>query len=213
MSCGGGKKEEISMKPETTSISGDLSDCYEVVDEDCIVKLKDGKLESFATWRIKIRRTDNPLPFDEGVEVLPYGTFCTDGSTYYNAGFGLEIMDEDNYTLDEFKATAGGLQGVYSSEDIKQALKLKAGEECTIRWSVNEKLLETESPLTFRISSAYDIVEGSGRSSSRTSSSDDYDIDDAIDDYNKVLDATNKALDASKKAVEASRDIMDAFDD
>ena len=63
------KKTQISMKPETTTISGDLSECFEIVDQECIVKLdKKGGIEPFATWSVKLRRTDKPFPFADDID-------------------------------------------------------------------------------------------------------------------------------------------------
>ena len=42
MSCGGGDKEdttEVTIKPKSTSIKGDLGDYFEVVDKDYIIKV------------------------------------------------------------------------------------------------------------------------------------------------------------------------------
>ena len=162
LSCGGGKKnkkEKISMTPITTEVSGALSDCFEVVDEECIVKLNGNEL--FPTWRIKLRRTDAPLPFEEGLDVESYGTTRTDGKNYYHVGFGIEIVDEDEYTVRESKATTGGMGGPYSSDDVTELLKLKPGEEGSIRWSVGSES-DATSALKFRITSAYALVKGGG---------------------------------------------------
>ena len=215
--CGEKKKDKITMTPITTEVSGALSKCYEVVDEECIVKL-DGN-ELFPVWRIKLLRTDAPLPFEAGIDIEPYGTFYTDGRSYYHAGFGIEIVDEEDYTITESKATTGGTGGVYSSDDVKEILKLKPGEVGTIRWSVkNEK--ESTSALKFRISSAYDLVKGDGNTSSSSSSSyssdDDDDID--LDDLDDAIEASKKAMKAASKAAKATnnkdvKEAMDAYND
>ena len=153
------KKSNISMKPETTKISGDLAECFEVVDEGVDVKLKDGKLELFeSVWRVKVRRTDAPLPFEEGVLLEEYGSYRTDGQAYYLVGFGLRIEGADGDVVQENKATEGGLGGPYSHDDVEGLLKLKPGEVGEIRWSVDDKCLDAEEPLKFKISSAYELV-------------------------------------------------------
>ena len=129
LSCSDGKKDKITMTPITTEVSGALSDCFEVVDEETIVKL-DGN-ELFPVWRIKLRRTDAPLPFEAGIDIDPYGSYYTDGRSFYHAGFGIEIVDEDDYTVSESKATEGGVGGVYSSNDVREILKLKPGLCCS----------------------------------------------------------------------------------
>ena len=153
------KKSNISMKPETTKVSGDLAECFEVVDEGVDVKLKDGKLELFeSVWRVKVRRTDAPLPFEEGVLLEEYGSYRTDGQAYYLVGFGLRIEGADGDVVQENKATEGGLGGPYSHDDVGGLLKLKPGEVGEIRWSVDDKCLDAEEPLKFKISSAYELV-------------------------------------------------------
>ena len=173
------KKTQISMKPETTSITGDLSECFEVVDQECIVKLdKKGKIEWGSTWSVKIRRTDKPFPFADGIDVSAYGT--RGSSVEAHGGFGIEIVDENGTTVQKASATEGGLSGPYSSEDVEDLFKLKPGETGTIRWSVDDNVLNAKE-LKFTISSAFELCEKSGVSSN-DDDDDDYDDDDDDDD-------------------------------
>lgn len=170
------KKTQISMKPETTTISGDLSDCFEVVDQECIVKLdKKGKIEWGSTWSVKIRRTDKPFPFADGIDVSAYGTWGS--SVEAHGGFGIEIVDENGTTVQKTSATEGGLSGPYSHEDVEYLFKLKPGETGTIRWSVEDNALNAKE-LKFTISSAFELCEKSGDSSDNYSDDDDDDDDD-----------------------------------
>lgn len=206
VSCAPKKKTQIVMKPETTTISGDLSDCFEVVDQESVVKLKDGRLEPFATWSVKIRRTDNPLPFPEGVKPDPYGTFGSGVNAH--AGFGLEVVDENGSTIQKNAATQGGLGGAYSSEDVKGILRLKPGEEGTIRWTVDDKAIDAKE-IKFKISSAYELVEESTTST---------DKDDYSQAYKEAKDEYKKAYEEAKKEYEnayeqAQKELDDALDD
>ena len=191
-SCKSEKKEKLSMKPETTKISGDLSECFEVVDEDVVVKLKDGSTELGTVWRVKVRRTDAPLPFEDDMELEPYGTWRTDGTPYYNVGFGLRITGGDGDVVQENKATEGGLGGPYSSDDVKALLKLKPGEVGEIRWSVDDDCLGAEEPMKFTISTAFEESKGS---TSRSSSSFDDGDDDDDDDDDEVSSTTSSSTD------------------
>lgn len=221
VSCGPKKKTQIVMKPETTTISGDLSDCFEVVDQESVVKLKDGRLEPFATWSVKIRRTDNPLPFPEGVKPDPYGTFGSGVNAH--AGFGLEVVDENGTTIQKNAATQGGLGGAYSSEDVKGILRLKPGEEGTIRWTVDDKAIDAKE-IKFKISSAYELVEESTTSTDKDDDNDDYsqaykEAKDEFDNaYKEAKDEYKKAYEEAKKEYkdaykQAQKELDDALDD
>lgn len=178
------KKTQISMKPETTTISGDLSGCFEVVDQECIVKLdKKGNVEPFATWSVKLRRTEKPFPFADDIDVSAYGTWGA--SVEAHGGFGIEIVDENGTTVQKASATEGGLSGPYSSEDVEDLFKLKPGEIGTIRWRVDDNVLNAKE-LKFTISSAFELCE-----KSEVSSNDDDDDDDDDDDMASSKSSTN----------------------
>lgn len=180
-SCGGKKNseetEEIVLTPETTQIKGDLGDYFEVVEKEYTVTNDFGDMVS-----IEVKRTDTDYSFDlKGVE--PYGTYGK-GVTG-NAGFGIEILDEKGNVIEKVAATASGLGGMYSSDDMKEALKLKAGETGTVRWSFHFD--SDKKPAKFRLTSAYEEVDSSDWDSDSSSSSDDEssssDDDDDTDSY------------------------------
>ena len=215
VSCGD-KNDKLVMTPESTEISGDLSEYFEVVDQEYAVALKDGRLEPFATWSIKVRRTDDGVPFDENAQISAYGTTYLDGRNYCKVGFGLEIFDADNNSVDKISAKGTGLMGPYSSDDILDLFKLKAGEEGTIRWLVDDKLIDAKKPLKFKITSAYDEEEG-GLSTS-ISEDDDLNVDDIYDNAGKIMDKAykdaDKAMkDAQKDADKAMRDAQKQADE
>ncbi len=164
------KKSNISMKPETTKVSGDLANCFEVVDEEVVVKLKDGKLDDLeSVWRVKVKRTDAPLPFEEGMNFISYGGYSTI-TPYCLVGFGLRIEGADGDVVQENKATEGGMGGPYS-DDVEGLLKLKPGEVGEIRWSVDKKCMDAKEPLKFKVSSAYELVGDSEGSKAQANAS------------------------------------------
>lgn len=153
-SCGGKKSsdsEGIVLTPETTHIKGDLGDYFEVVDKEYTVSDQWGDLVS-----VEVKRTGVAYAFDlKGIE--PYGTFGQ-GVTGH-AGFGIEILDENGNVIDKSSASASGLSGMYSSDDMKDALKLKEGETCTVRWSFD--FGSENKPVKFRLTSSYEVDDSS----------------------------------------------------
>ena len=193
--CGGKKgseeKEEIVLTPETTHIKGDLGDYFEVVDKEYTITDDWGDMVS-----IEVKRTDADFSFDlKGVE--PYGTYGK-GVTG-NAGFGIEILDENGNVIEKVAATESGLGGMYSSDDMKEALKLKAGETGTVRWSFNFD--SDKKPAKFRLTSAYEEVDSSDWDSDSSSSDDDEssssdDDDDEADSYSSSSSSGSQNWDA-----------------
>ena len=173
-SCGGKKDsdEKIVLIPETTHIKGDLGDYFNVVDKEYTVTDGLGDLVT-----IEVERTDLDYSFDlKGVE--PYGT-SGKGITGH-AGFGIEIIDEDGNVIEKTAATASGLSGMYSSDDMKEALKLKAGETGTVRWSFHFD--SDKKPAKFRLTSSYEEVDSSNWDSDSSSSDDDDSLSTDDDD-------------------------------
>ena len=205
------KKSNISMKPETTKVSGDLANCFEVVDEEVVVKLKDGKLDDLeSVWRVKVKRTDAPLPFEEGMNFISYGGYSTI-TPYCLVGFGLRIEGADGDVVQENKATEGGMGGPYS-DDVEGLLKLKPGEVGEIRWSVDKKCMDAKEPLKFKVSSAYELVGDSGTSAYKGGSQtaggsqieDSGDVDELLDQFESTVNRLSKMdwLDDNYDAVE-----------
>lgn len=158
-SCGGKKEqvdESIVLTPETTHIKGDLGDYFEVVEKEYHVTENWGDMVS-----IEVKRTDVDYSFNlKGVE--PYGTYGQ--SVTGHAGFGIEILDENDNVIEKVAATGSGFGGMYSSDDMKEALKLRAGETGTVRWSFNFN--KEIKPVKFRLSSAFEETDNSGWDSS-----------------------------------------------
>lgn len=195
-SCSEKKEEKAVLTPETTHIKGDLADYFEVVDKEYTVTDDWGDMVS-----IEVKRTDVDYAFDlKGVE--PYGTYGQGVAAH--AGFGIEVLDEDGNVIEKTAATASGLGGMYSSDDMKEALKLKAGETGTVRWSFNFD--SDEKPAKFRLTSAYETVDSSSWDSDSTTSDDDDEsfLDD--DDDESSLDDDDDSDSHSSSSSKDSKD-------
>lgn len=146
VSCGGGSTGV--MTPQTTKISGDLGNEFEVVDKPA----KLSKTGIFNVWTIELKSLTDDHSGDYFVERVPVGTITADGYTHEHVGFGLETYDKDGNLVAKRSAAEGGMGGVYSSEDIMDLMRLKEGETGFIRWSSKDDE-ETLKGLTFKISS------------------------------------------------------------
>lgn len=154
-SCGSSSEDEesIVLTPATTNIKGYLGQFYDVVYKDYTIN------DDFLT--IEIERNDNELPFNiKGVK--PYG-YYGQGITAH-AGFGIEILNETGDVIEKKAATAS----MYYSDDIKEALNLRAGETGTIRWFIY--FHGDVKPAEFRLTSAYEEVEEEDDDDSNSSS-------------------------------------------
>lgn len=154
-SCGSSSEDEesIVLTPATTNIKGYLGQFYDVVYKDYTIN------DDILT--IEIERNDNELPFNiKGVK--PYG-YYGQGITAH-AGFGIEILNETGDVIEKKAATAS----MYYSDDIKEALNLRAGETGTIRWFIY--FHGDVKPAEFRLTSAYEEVEEEEDDDSNSSS-------------------------------------------
>ena len=187
LSCGNkkesGDSESITMKPLETEVSGDLRDCFKVVDRSYKVT---GDFERLIT--VELVREDGLLPYDEDLKIVSFSTIMS--SPHVQVGFGIEFLDEDENVLDKVSANEGGMAGSYSPDEAVALVKLESGEKGTIRFIVTDEALEATS---FRITSAYEEHEGSG-SGNYTSNidSDDSESDsDVDDDYSSSSGSTD----------------------
>jgi hypothetical protein len=64
----------------------------------------------------------------------------------------LKSRQQNNHTMK--KDNYSGLGGMYSSDDMKEALKLKADETGTVRWSFHFD--SDKKPAKFRLTSAFE---------------------------------------------------------
>lgn len=204
-SCGSSsedeEKEDMVLTPATTNVKGVLGQYFEVVYKDYTIKNR--------VLTVEIMRSDDEYAFDiKGVK--PYGYYGQGVKAH--AGLGIEILDEYGDVIDKKAASATGLSGMYSDDDMIEALHLGLGETGTVRWSFYFD--KDAKPAEFRLTSAYEVVEtsdsssddssssgyGYGYSSSSSygsssddddsdrSSSDDEDWDSLIDSYEEYVD-------------------------
>lgn len=181
MSCGGNKKaESLIATPETTEVKGALKGCYEVVQKDYTIK-ENGSWGYLIS--VELKRTDKELPFDPQ-KTTSFGV-SEDGKPT-QAGFGIELLDENGDVVEIKNANDGGLGGAYSSDDIDAALQLNSGETGIIRWTVDVE----NKPVLFRITSAVSTSNYSSSSTSESLIKDDSsnDWDSTLDEYEKYID-------------------------
>lgn len=153
LSCNNNSNKEISIKPKTTEIKGDLSDYFEVVDKEYKIPIKESSFEQQIA--VEIKRKDKDFPFDTD-KINPFGT---SGGEEYHVGFGIEFLGE-NGPVQINNATEGGLGGPYSDKDVSGLFLLKKSETGYIRWTVNK----TEGIKTFQITSALQKEDGTSLS-------------------------------------------------
>ena len=209
------KKKEISMTPETTKVSGDLSACFEVVDEPVKIALKNGKLDVYESfWTVKLRRTDAAFPFGDDCGIVSYGESSGSQSPYCRVGFGLKITDADGNIVQKIAATEDW--GGPNCDDVKDLFKLQPGEVGEIRWEVDRHCQDAKEPLKFTISSEYEMVEESDDNSwsgNYGSASEDVyvhhesgseDVDALLDQFENTINRLSKMnwLDDNYDAVE-----------
>lgn len=117
-------KSEIIVKPVETEVTGDLEDCFKVVDKE--YKATGDFGEGIIT--VEIERTNEELPFEiEGNTLLSFSEF---GPTeYIQVGFGIEFLDEDGNVLKKVSANGSGLSGSYDPDEAKSLVKLKPGKK------------------------------------------------------------------------------------
>lgn len=147
VSCGGGGSIGV-MTPQTTKISGELGNEFEVVDKPA--KLSKGGI--FNVWTIELKSLTDDHKGSTLGERVPVGTITADGYTHEHVGFGLETYDKDGNLVAKRSAAEGGMGGVFSSDDIEDLMRLKKGETGFIRWS-SKGDEETLKGMTFKISS------------------------------------------------------------
>ena len=189
-SCGGGKKE-ISIKPNSTSIKGDLSDFFEVVDGTYKLEKGEGKYDGFKI-KVQLKRNNTPLDFDP----KKLGTYNSDVRAYLYCD-----LLEDNGTPLIIGETLDG-----SVNEPKEIINLKTGETGWIEfsYSTSHKPNEFEKVKTFGINSEVkkpdETVSSSSSESNSTSEevssslSNTGDCDQFIKDYTAFVNSYVKLL-------------------
>ena len=154
-----------TLKPSSTTISGDLGEYFKVVDEPAYVDYDD-IYGSIVT--VKIEKIDELLNWMK--EFDPVG--CSGASVKGNYGFGIKIFDEKGNQIITINASESGLGGCYSTDDLKTVWKEGVGENNVVRWSI-EELDGKSGEYTFTITSYIEENTSSGISSSDNDSSTD----------------------------------------
>ena len=200
-----------TLKPSSTTISGDLGEYFKVVDEPAYVDY-DNIFGPIVT--VKIEKIDELLNWME--EFDPVG--CSGASVKGNYGFGIKIFDEKGNQIVTINASEGGLGGCYSTDDLKTVWKEGVGENNVVRWSI-EELDGKSGEYTFTITSYMKENTSSGISSSDISSSSDYsyaEIQALLDEMESLVNrlATLEEFSSEYDLVEEQiQQITDKLDD
>ena len=131
ISCGSEKSKITELKLKSTTLKGNLSEYYEVINKKYI--LEESSISSHgsnAILTVELKRSNKDFKFTS-LKINPFGT---NGSEDYHMGFGIEIFNENGPVVIR-NARAGGLEGPYSSDDVVNVINLKKGESGFIRWS------------------------------------------------------------------------------
>lgn len=208
--------DNMLVTPQDKALKGDLKDYYLVVDKEYPI-VKDGGAFTNNMITVELTRTDEDLPFGD-TPVEGYGTTRYDEGSYYQVGFGIELLDKDGNVVTKKSATATGFGGVYSNDDVTEMASMAAGEQGSIRWTFKEE--ELNGVTSFRILSAYQSASGSSSdsngdsldsdnsSSSEVSTTSDNNWDSVIDDYEEFID---KYIALLKKAKAGDMDAVSEY--
>ena len=150
-----------TLKPSSTTISGDLGEYFKVVDEPAYVDY-DNIFGPIVT--VKIEKIDELLNWMK--EFDPVG--CSGASVKGNYGFGIKIFDEKGNQI----ITENPSESCYSSDDLITVWQEGVGENNVVRWSI-EELDGKSGEYTFTITSYMEENTSSGISSSDNDSSTD----------------------------------------
>lgn len=188
------KADNVVVTPQDCSLSGELKDYYNVVDKEYTIAKGSGFISNNLIT-VELKRTDTDLPFGD-TPVSGYGTTRYDVDSYYKVGFGIELLDESGNVIVKKGATATGLGGVYSDDDVVELADMASGEQGSVRWSFEDD--EVKNAKSFRILSSYKSASGSSSggssadsddssSESSVSSSGSSDMDALIDSYEEYV--------------------------
>lgn len=203
VSCGDSKKEKIedvTVKPKTTSLKGDLKDYYDIVENDYKIKVEEGSYMNEGMITVELKRNQKDFDFKTD-NINPFGT---NGSEDYHVGFGIEIFDESGPSVIK-TATEGGMGGVYSSDDVKGIIQLGKGETGYIRWNVSGDKLKGLK--TFQITSA---LKKEDHSNDSVSSYDDESSDENTDS-DEVANTSSDSSDKVDKALDSYEEYIDSY--
>lgn len=150
-----------TLKPSSTTISGDLGEYFKVVDEPAYVDY-DNIFGPIVT--VKIEKIDELWFWMKEFDPVGYSGASVKG----NYGFGIKIFDEKGNQI----ITINASESCYSTDDLKTIWKEGVGENNVVRWSI-EELDGKSGEYTFAIISYMKENTSSGISSSDNYSSTD----------------------------------------
>lgn len=192
-------KEIVGITPATTKVSGDLGQCFTVVNR---TYKPTGDYMKVIT--VELTRNSEPLPFDEKFgEINSYAVSGSDDMI--RVGFGIEFLDKDGNIVGKTPATDGG----YSHKEPVELAKLKSGETGSIRFIFPTDAEEISS---FRITSSSENYKGWGTTSPSTSEPDiSKEIEKAKKEYQDAYNAAKKEYDDAYN--EAKKQYEDAYNE
>lgn len=204
VSCGGKKEDNgdkdqnITITPESTTVEGDLGDCYTVIDRNYKVIDKIGKKVT-----IELERTQEDLPFDlDYLEINYFNGSDHNEKDEIRVGFGIEFLDEDGNIIGKVNANDGWNK---EGKDCISLAKLKPGKKGSITFEIGWDI-ELKNVRKFRVTSAYEEKEANpyvSSSSSSSSSSEDNDDDSEDND----ISGSTSSLSSSSSSSHSSADI------
>jgi flagellum-specific peptidoglycan hydrolase FlgJ len=190
-SCGGGEKKpnEINLKPISSSIKGELSEYFNIV-EGTYKLTGDDKYSGTDNYQLKVQfsRTDKAFDFDVNSVLNIVG------------GFALYCDLLDEQTAPVIQADRGGMITQGSSDGIESLASLKSGETgwVTYHFSGSPEVIEKIKSFSVDSKSGKDLQRVSSSTSSEStdnsSSTSSVDCDQFIKDYSAFADSYVKLM-------------------
>lgn len=140
--------KQSGLTPDSTTVSGDLSKCFTVVDREYTLT-QDGDKSIVA---VEFERTAEALPFELYGRTIE--SFSETDGFIVNVGFGVEFLDKDGNVVKKIVAT--DVTNAVNTKDCLSLMNLKEGEKGTIR-IVLPTGEDAKKITKFRISSAYKV--------------------------------------------------------
>ena len=212
VSCMGGsdnkaakEAKELILKAVDTKISGDLRDCYEVVDKNYKVKFPEESYEDYIIT-VELKRTSKELPYDrDNVVIFPD---ADKSSAEYCAGFGIDILNADGDVIDKINAKSNSVS--WDEDEMTTVLQLLPDETTTIAFefddlsgatnfrirSLVQKNEKRKTTLSKEVNSVVDLAKKAAELS------EDADLKEAQKDAEKALKATGEALEVAGKMLD-----------
>lgn len=188
-SCGGGKTE-LDLKPKSTTLKGNLSEYFTVVDGTYKLLQENEKARYDGDFdfnmKVQIKRTDKQFMFDK--EKIGQGQLFISCDLFDQEGVPVILAD-------------GGDQGVYATQGVNQEnevlLALKSGETGWVTFSYQAKKEAISKVKTLQVGSYLSDQLNSNENlnnENNNSSSANIDCDKFIKDYEAFINSYIKLL-------------------